>query len=384
MVVACMTNSTELHLTGRQQQTYLANNATQAFNPPGSISMPPIVVDQTFPSLLAFKAALRQWAVERNFTPHILDSDSHRVRAGCRSSPQCPFRIRCNWNEKRHIARVTTCEDVHSCISTATDTVAHQDIKRAETGRLKFLLEAVPQLLDVTTTTTTTAIIEAIEARYGQRIPLRQAQKVKRELAGRVHGPCRYCRTVGHSRRNCPLRKEREAAGIMLPPTSAELGPQQFHYANENMLPEPNNEYHDSPPTERRCSYCLQPAHCGANCPRRDMSPHGPIENHQEYQDPRPPQPPAYSIPHDPINHHEDPYNHSNLPTPTHSAPRDGHLTPQPPVDPSLSQTNPPTRTPKEIQAEAARLMQHAASLMNEAAMMNAEAARLTASINIS
>ena len=355
--------------------------------------MPPIVVDQTFPSLADFKAALRQWAIERNFTPHILDSDSHRVRAGCRSSPDCPFRIRCNWNEKRRIARVTTCENVHSCVSTATDTVAHQDIKRAETGRLKFLVEAVPQLLDVSTTTTTTSIIQAIESRYGQRIPLRQAQKVKRELAGRIHGPCRYCRTEGHSRRNCPLRKEREAAGIMVPPTSGELVPhQQFQYANEHVIPNGTSNYQD-PPGERHCSLCLQPGHPHGNCPRKDVTPNGRLDDHPEYgdhaeyRDSGPSQPPAYSIPHDHINHHDGPYGHSNLPTPTHSAQPDGPLTPQPQpqpqVDPSLSQSNPPPRTPKEIQAEAARLMQQAARLMNEAALMNAEAARLTASINV-
>ncbi|KAL8719889.1 MAG: hypothetical protein Q9225_003167 [Loekoesia sp. 1 TL-2023] len=344
--------------------------------------MPPIVVDQTFPSLLAFKATLRQWAIERNFTPHILDSDSHRVRAGCRSSPNCPFRIRCNWNEKRRIAKVTTCEDVHNCTSNSTNSVAHQDIKRAETGRLKFLVEAVPQLLDVTTTTTTTSIIEAIEGKYGQRIPLRQAQKVKRELAGRIHGPCRYCRTVGHSRRNCPVRKEREAAGIMVPPTSEEFESQQFQYDNGNVVPHSTNGY-QAPASERRCVFCLEPGHYPGNCPRRDVHPDSRLDDHAEYRDSGPSQPPAYSIPHDPVNHHDDPYGHSNLPTPTHSAPPDGPLTPQPQVDPSLTQTNPLPQTPKEIQAEAARLMQQAARLMNEAAMMNAEAARLTASINV-
>lgn len=347
--------------------------------------MPPILIDQTFPSLVAFKDALRHWAIERNFTPHILDSDSHRVRAGCRSSQNCPFRIRCNWNDKRRIAKVTTCEDVHNCISTSTGTVAHQDIKRAETGRLKFLVEAVPQLLEVTTATTTTSIIEAIEGRYGQRIPLRQAQKVKRELAGRIHGPCRYCRTVGHSRRNCPVRKEREAAGLMVPPTSEELAPQQqFHYTNGNIMQNPPVEYQGPPGSERRCTLCLQPGHHRLNCTRRrEPTPDVHIvEDHSDYQDARQSQPSAYSIPHDPIS--EEHYGHSNLPTPVHSTPPDRPLTPQPQVDPSLSQSNPPTRTPKEKQAEAARLMQQAARLMNEAAMMHAEAARLTASIDVS
>ncbi|KAI4130738.1 MAG: hypothetical protein LQ338_001574 [Usnochroma carphineum] len=347
------------------------------------IPMPPIAVDTTFPSLLAFKAALRQWAIERNFTPHILDSDSHRVRAGCRSSPNCPFRIRCNWNEKRRIARVTTCEDVHDCISSTTDSHVHQDIKRAETGRLKFLVEAVPQLLDVSVTTSTTAIIDAVQRRYGQRIPLRQAQKVKRELAGRIHGPCRYCRVVGHSRRNCPVRREREAAGIMAPPTPEELGPQHlFRYSNHEMTPHNANGYHRSS-EGRRCTLCLQPGHTQGNCPTRETTPNGRrLDSHQGYEEDRPSQPPAYSIPHEPSSHDDD-YNNPELSIPNHSAQADGPLTPQPRVDPALEQSEPSQPTPKEIQAEAARLMQEAARLMNEAAMMNAEAARLTASIQV-
>lgn len=46
--------------------------------------MAPIVQGQHFPSLHEFKIALRQWAIETNFTPAIIDSDLHRVRAGCR------------------------------------------------------------------------------------------------------------------------------------------------------------------------------------------------------------------------------------------------------------------------------------------------------------
>ncbi|KAL8903130.1 MAG: hypothetical protein Q9207_004133 [Kuettlingeria erythrocarpa] len=343
--------------------------------------MPPILTDSTFPSLLAFKAALREWAIERNFTPHILDSDSHRVRAGCRSGPNCPFRVRCNWNEKKGIATVTTCEDVHTCISTSGSHV-HQDIKRAETGRLKFLIETVPHLLDVTVTTTTTAIIDAVQRRYGQKIPLRQAQKVKRELAGRVHGPCRYCRMEGHSRRNCPLRREREAAGIMVPPELEDPGPQHFQYTTYNLRPGDAIEYH-RPPGERRCTLCLNPGHNRGNCPTKESSPPGlhPV-SHPRYPDDHPSQPSAYSIPHDPDSHDGE-YMNPEVPTSTHPPQANPPLTSEPRVDPALEENNPPQRTAKEIQAEAARLMQEAARLMNEAALMNAEAARLTASIHV-
>ncbi|KAL8803557.1 MAG: hypothetical protein Q9200_006166 [Gallowayella weberi] len=359
--------------------------------------MPPITPDQVFPSLLAFKAALREWAIERNFTPHILDSDSHRVRAGCRTSPNCPFRIRCNWNDKRRTAKVTTCEDVHTCISTA-QTLAHQDIKRPETGRLKFLVDVVPQLLDVTVTTSTTAIIDAVERRYGQRIPLRQAQKVKRALAGRIHGPCRYCKTAGHSKRNCPLRKEREAAGIMALPSNEELGLEGFQYDNHNhnnnddddddgdMTPDGHDDEHQPQPDDRRCTQCFQPGHHRGNCPNETLpSTTHPSNIHPDFRTADTPttssQPGGYPIPYDPVNH-EQVYGSTPLP-PTSTQPDEPLATPSV-MNPSLAQNNGrPPLTPKEKQAEAARLMQRAAKLMSEAAMMNAEASRLTASINV-
>ena len=163
----------------------------------------PIEPGHIFPSLADFKEALRQWAIERNFTPHILDSDSHRVRAGCRSSPDCPFRIRANYNAKRGDARVTIVDDVHTCGLTGQGP-AHQNIKRAETGKMKFLMEAVPRLMTVTAETTIPNIIEVVERHYGQQIPKRQAQKVKGALVQRVKGPCRHCHRVGHTRRYCP------------------------------------------------------------------------------------------------------------------------------------------------------------------------------------
>ncbi|KAL8727100.1 MAG: hypothetical protein Q9166_006287 [cf. Caloplaca sp. 2 TL-2023] len=349
--------------------------------------MPPITTEQVFPSLLAFKAALREWAIERNFTPHILDSDSHRVRAGCRSSPNCPFRIRCNYNEKRRDARVTTCEDVHTCISSTTETLAHQDIKRAETGRLKFLVEVVPQLLDVSVTTTTSAIIDAVERRYGQRIPLRQAQKVKRALAGRLHGPCRYCRTDGHSKRNCPLRKEREAAGIMTIPTNDELGLDPFAYNNDGITPPRHGANdHQASPDERRCTLCFQPGHYRGHCPTETVTPDGNNSNiHPDFRaGGASSQPGAYSIPYDPVNHQEVYGSSPILPTPGPSTRPEEPLATPPATNPALGQNSQPPMTPKEKQAEAARLMQQAAKLMNEAARMNAEAAKLTASINVS
>ena len=99
-----------------------------------------------------------------------------RVRAGCRSSPDCPFRIRANFLEKRGYAKVTTCDDVHNCTSTS-DHLVSQNIPRAETCKLKFLIGAVPNLLAVTKETTTGNIIEAVERKYGQKIALRMYRR---------------------------------------------------------------------------------------------------------------------------------------------------------------------------------------------------------------
>ena len=56
----------------------------------------------------------------------------------------------------------------------------------------------------VTLDTSVQDIIDAVEKKHGQRIPTRQAQKVKSELAPRVRGPCRHCQQVGHTRKHCP------------------------------------------------------------------------------------------------------------------------------------------------------------------------------------
>jgi len=190
--------------------------------------MPPIHEGQTFPNLHIFKDALREWAIERNWTPHILDSDSHRVRAGCRSAPDCPFRIRANYSAKRENAKVTTVDDVHNCEPLRVgDTLLHQPIRRAETGKLRFLLDAVPNLMNVTVDTSRHEIIKVVEQKYGQKIPVRQAQKVKAGLVDRVRGPCRQCHQSGHTRRTCPQLQD-PPRGLMGGTTGSQDGNDTF------------------------------------------------------------------------------------------------------------------------------------------------------------
>ncbi len=82
--------------------------------------MPALHLRQEFPTLKAFKEALHAWAIEAQFEPRILKSDTGRVRVGCKRDPNCPFVIRCNWerkNGREPLARVTVLRERHTCVN---------------------------------------------------------------------------------------------------------------------------------------------------------------------------------------------------------------------------------------------------------------------------
>lgn len=82
--------------------------------------MPPLQLRQEFPTLKDFKEALHAWAIEAQFEPRILKSDTGRVRVGCKRDPNCPFVIRCNWerkNGREPLARVTVLRGIHTCLN---------------------------------------------------------------------------------------------------------------------------------------------------------------------------------------------------------------------------------------------------------------------------
>lgn len=344
-------------------------------------TMPPIVQGQVFPTLLDFKNALRDWAIERNWTPHILDSDSHRVRAGCRSSPDCPFRVRANYSVKRGDAKVTTCDDNHTCEPFRTDSdlgKPHQDIKRAETGKLKFLLDAVPKLMLVTLDTNIQEIIDAVAQRYGQKIPLRQAQKVKSSLTDRVKGPCRHCHQLGHTRRHCP--QLRDSAPRPMPFTQNSI----THHSNGN------DDHDDGTYADGGLDYeTAEGGHSDLMDYANDNSSNN---NASAFSLGHPQQLPnnmfapsrQNGIPIDPkLASRIERLNSGEVPVPVQPA-----VAPQQtPTQLSATANHLPTnqngqtsKTPQEARLEAAKLMQQAARLMQEAARLNSEAARLTAS----
>lgn len=338
--------------------------------------MPPIVQGQIFPSLLDFKNALRDWAIERNWTPHILDSDSHRVRAGCRSSPDCPFRVRANYSVKRGDAKVTTCDDNHTCEPFRADSDhgrPHQDIKRAETGKLKFLLEAVPRLMLVTLDTNIQEIIQTVAQKYGQKIPLRQAQKVKSALTDRVKGPCRHCHQLGHTRRLCPQLRASAPGPISFTQNSI------THHSNGN------DDHDDGAYADGGLDY---EAEDGGQSDLMDYANDNPSNNNTtSYSLGHPQQLPnnlfapsrQTGLPIDPtLASRIERLNSGEAPVPVQ--PAVAVAPPQPPNQPAVTHNPQTTKSPQEARLEAARLMQQAARLMQEAARLNSEAARLTAS----
>ena len=119
----------------------------------------------------------------------LLDEVTHAYHVYLHSSsPHCPFRIRCNFNEKAGGATITTLHNVHDC-ATNSPYQPSPNVSRAETSKLKFLLEAVPPLLAVDQSTPTKLILDAVKQKYGTEIALRQAQKVKAALCSRLQEP---------------------------------------------------------------------------------------------------------------------------------------------------------------------------------------------------
>ena len=320
--------------------------------------MPKIKEGDKFASLQEFKDSLRRWAIEENWTPHILDSDSHRVRAGCRSAPNCPFRIRANQNANRGFVLVTTCDPEHTCFETRDhDNPLHQDIKRSETGKLKFLLEAVPRLLDVTLETHVQEIVDAIEKKYGQKIPVRQAQKVKNALQPRVLGPCRHCRQAGHTRRHCPQLRHGTNTGELdftIEDTAANSGDDQASdngtYADGGL----ENAFDETPALLANAN-----------------------ESQVAVTQPEPQQEDLQSQSND---FDVAPNLHSAIFV-TDAVSQD-FSSGVAQIDPQASQTNAQqVRDPVQTRLEASKLMQQAAKLMEQAAKLNSEAAQLNASV---
>ena len=282
-----------------------------------------------------------------------------------RSGPDCPFRIRCNYHEKNGSARVTTVDDVHTCVS-SSGRPASQDIKRAEASKLKFLIEAVPKHMTVVEQTTTKEIIDAVKEYYGQDIALRQAQKVKSALCPKPMALCKRCKKV-HSRKRCPE--------VLKPRTRLRNGPStQRQTETTDMDWGPTGEVFQVTDQVEAIS---EPSTYGLaatlSAPLAEVLPIMSVQPDRnevpEIQQIPTTVDPSLTVerPRQPLRSETRQKNPTTLPMGNRSTAT------------GLIQQLP--RTPQETRMEAARLMQNAARLMQEAARLNNEAARLTASV---
>src|SRR5271167_3895849 len=96
-------------------------------------------INQTFGSLCDFKEALRNWAIVEKFNFRWKFSDSQRAKAIC-VHPDCPFTVRCNFYEKKAIAKVTVLVSDHNCIGNPTT-------PRSQASRVDWLLGALPLVM---------------------------------------------------------------------------------------------------------------------------------------------------------------------------------------------------------------------------------------------
>lgn len=116
---------------------------------------------QKFPSLEAFRVALRALSVTQRWGLRMVRSEPKRTAVGCRTALDCPFRVICRLNKNADSAHITTLEDTHTCRRGPMGSATRPP--RAEVTRLRFLLEEVPKLFDMTQELEPRQIVDAVK-----------------------------------------------------------------------------------------------------------------------------------------------------------------------------------------------------------------------------
>ena len=276
---------------------------------------------------------------------------------------------------------------------------------------MKFLVHAVPGLMEVTSETSTKDIIDAVTRAYGSQIMLRQAQKVKAYLLRKnKHNKCRLCGQEGHNKRNCPQRQSQQRAGSG--PSSETMDATMQSDADGEGVSNSNSEEEAPRTQEQHCRICHQSGHNRRLCPQKDAQQQviqapppappvprpvpGPVPSSNKRSRVRPAQRPMLGPVPD-ISHH-DLAGHDEQGQRAVSMAEDAHYTYT--AQPDMSDNNlfqspgvavlPPASSSRAAPIvhtnvfaaqEAARLMQEAARLTQEAARLNHQAANLMASV---
>ncbi|KAK2762666.1 hypothetical protein FQN54_000840 [Arachnomyces sp. PD_36] len=136
---------------------------------------------QRFASLEEFKTSLRALSVRQHWDLRMVRSNKKNVSVGCRSAPDCPFRVICRSN--KNATHITNLNDAHTCRRGPADSATQS--ARSEVSHVRFLLEEVPKLFDMREKIMGQQIVDAVKRYHGYDISIRQAQRVLTKLQPR-------------------------------------------------------------------------------------------------------------------------------------------------------------------------------------------------------
>ncbi|KAK2766699.1 hypothetical protein FQN54_006012 [Arachnomyces sp. PD_36] len=132
------------------------------------------ITNRRFSSGDELKNAVRAIAIQQRWELGIKRSETTRIILMCRSSPDCPFRIKAR-NYDPIGWRVTSGHFQHTCLRNVK-------VGRGSVSHLSFLLGEAPKVLDMSKNPKPKDLVDAIQDKYGATIHIRQAQKAMRTL----------------------------------------------------------------------------------------------------------------------------------------------------------------------------------------------------------
>lgn len=139
-------------------------------------------VGQQFASLEDFKKIVRGISVRQHWELRVARSNKKSVVIGCRSSPNCYFRVVCRANKNE--TYITSLQDSHSCRRNEDDASVPTPA-RSEASHVRFLLTEIPKLFDMRNKIKGQEVVDAVKRYHGYDISMRQAQRALRKLQPR-------------------------------------------------------------------------------------------------------------------------------------------------------------------------------------------------------
>ncbi|CRG90481.1 Protein MMS22-like [Talaromyces islandicus] len=310
-----------------------------------------LLVGQRFESLEDFKSAIRNISVRQHWDLRVVRSNKKSVVLGCRSSPNCYFRVVCRAN--KNATHITSLQDHHSCrrnLGTTGSTPA-----RSEASHVRFLLNEIPKLFDMKSKIKGQDVVDAVKRYHSYDISMRQAQRALTKLqprqSSRGHGQTAnregsasqlHSTSTGQPGSNeasfDPLAEDRGWAENGLPSTL--MDDDSMDQDNDSPTGSPSAAIHVHAQQQQHSSHLAGVApHVQSGGPS-EPSPLPTVQHHPSQISSLPPPPPTYPQPPQQIQ----------LPPPTQANPKPPNQ-PQPPPHPPQQQ-NPPPPQPQPPQQQ--------------------------------